>query len=290
MKQSYNIWVLGGDLRQVRLAHLLQKDGHHVQVCGMELRPKPDQLPDRDGWQGIETADCVILPLPAESGEGMMNAPLSQLRVKLAQVVNLMRPGQLLCGGKLSEQLCQQAQRRDLRVEDFLTREEFAVKNAVPTAEGAIQIAMEETGRTLWGARVLVIGYGRIGKVLAHRLQGLGASVTVAARRCSDLAWIEAFGYRSIPTEAIVTAPEQYQLIFNTVPVQLVDREMLYRLAPECVVIDLAGGSGGTDFNAAEALGVKAIWARALPGKVAPMTSGRILHDTTVHILQEVEV
>ena len=290
MKQSYDIWVLGGDLRQVKLANLLQEDGNRVHVYGMELRPNTGRLSDEDHLKGVETADCVILPLPAEGADGMMNAPLSQRRVALSQVVQRMRPGQLLCGGKLPASLCAQARHREIRVEDCLFREEFAVKNAVPTAEGAIQIAMEEMGCTLCGAEVLVIGYGRIGKVLAHRLQGLGVAVTVSARKCSDLAWIETFGCRSVRTEEIAAEADRYSLILNTVPTQLVDRRMLSVLQPECLVIDLAGGSGGVDLAAAEELGVKAIWARGLPGKVAPQTAGQILHDTIHHILQEVEV
>lgn len=290
MKRSYDIWVLGGDLRQVKLAQLLQQEGHRVQVLGMELRPEPDQLTDRDSWKGMETADCVVLPLPAEKADGMLNAPLSQRRITLAQIVERMKPGQLLCGGKLSEPLREQAQKRDVRVEDYLLREEFAVKNAVPTAEGAIQIAMEELGCTLCGTKALVIGYGRIGKVLAHRLQGLGVEVTVSARRNSDLAWMEAFGCRSIRTKDISSTVGQYPLIFNTVPVRLLDRAALASLQPESLVIDLAGGSGGTDLKAAAELGIKVIWARGLPGKVAPLTAGHILHETITHILQEVEV
>lgn len=290
MKRTYDIWVLGGDGRQVKLANLLQKEGNRVHVYGMEMRPEPGVLTDMEHLMGVEQADCVILPLPAEGSDGMMNAPLSQQRVALAQVVQLMRPGQLLCGGKLPAQICEMARQRELRVEDYLMREEFAVKNAVPTAEGAIQIAMEEMDCTLCGAEVLVIGYGRIGKVLTHRLQGLGAAVTVSARKCSDLAWIEAFGCRGVRTEEIASEAGRFQLILNTVPTKVVDGAMLARLKPDCLVIDLAGGSGGVDFVSAESLGVKVIWARGLPGKVAPQTAGHILHDTIHHILQEVGV
>ena len=53
----------------------------------------------------------------------------------------------------------------------------------MPTAEGAIQLAMEELPITLHGARVLVIGYGRLGRVLADRLAGLKARVSVAVCR-----------------------------------------------------------------------------------------------------------
>ena len=87
------------------------------------------------------------------------------------------------------------AEAKGLLFRDYFAREELAVANAVPTSEGAIQIAMEELPITLHGARVLVIGFGRLGKVLSGQLKGLGALVSVAARSCTDLAWAQTCGY-----------------------------------------------------------------------------------------------
>ena len=289
LKREYYFWVVGGDLRQVKLAQLLQLDGHTTQTYAMELRPEQGDLSGSDTLKGIERADCVILPLPAAGEAGMLNAPLSDRKVPLAAVVQAMRPGQILCGGKLTPELQQLAQDRDIAVYDYFAREELAVKNAIPTAEGAIQIAMEELPTTLFGSRVLVIGFGRLGKLLAHRLKGLGARVTVSARSYQDLAWIEAYGYCAERTDQLEGWLCNYDLIVNTVPALVLGEAELEDLSPDCLVIDLASRPGGVDFESAAVLGIKAIWALSLPGKVAPVTSGKIIRDTIYHILQEAE-
>ena len=142
----------------------------------------------------------------------------------------------------------------------------------MPTAEGAIQLAMEELPITLHGARVLVIGYGRLGRVLADRLAGLKARVSVAARRYADLAWAENCGYGVEHTG------------------QLEGWLCGYDLKPGCLVIDLASKPGGVDFDAAARLGVKAFWALSLPGKVAPVTAGKSIKTTIYNILTELGV
>lgn len=290
MKREYYFWVVGGDLRQVKLAQLLQLDGHTTQTYAMELRPEQGDLSGSDTLKGIDRADCVILPLPAAGEAGMLNAPLSDRKVPLAAVVQAMRPGQILCGGKLTPELQQLARDRDIGVYDYFAREELAVKNAIPTAEGAIQIAMEELPTTLFGSRVLVIGFGRLGKLLAHRLKGLGARVTVSARSYQDLAWIEAYGYCAERTDQLEGWLCNYDLIVNTVPALVLGEAELEDLSPDCLVIDLASRPGGVDFESAAVLGIKAIWALSLPGKVAPVTSGKIIRDTIYHILQEAEL
>lgn len=285
-----NLWVIGGDLRQVKLAELLVQDGHTVQTYAMERRPEPHTLPGSDTLRGIERADCVILPLPITAEPGMLNAPLSDHRIPIQVVLNAMRAGQILCAGRISPELTQEAQERGLIVRDYFAREELKIKNAVPTAEGAIQIAMEELPTTLYGTRVLVIGYGRIGKLLAHRLKGMGARVTVSARKYEDLAWIETYGYCSEHTDQLDGWLGGYQLVINTVPARVLDGARLRDLDEGTLVIDLASKPGGVDVQAAAELGVKVIWALSLPGKVAPVTSGSIIRDTVYHILQELDV
>lgn len=156
--------------------------------------------------------------------------------------------------------------------------------------EGAIQIAMEELPSTLHGARALVIGYGRLGKLLAHRLSALGAKVSVAARSCADLAWIEAYGYGVEHSGQLEGWLCCYDLVVNTVPARMLDGSVLSDLRPGCLVIDLASKPGGVDFDAASRLGIKAIWALSLPGKVAPVTAGRSIRTTIYNILNELGV
>lgn len=282
MRQPLNFWVVGGDSRYRALALALSQDGHTVHTYALG----PDAVSASDALKGIGAADCIILPLPAHKGE-QLNAPLASAPPTLCQVLDALSPGQLCCAGRVSPELKRGAEARDLRLVDYFDREELAIANAVPTGEGAIQIAMENLPITLHSARVLLIGAGRLSRVLSHQLQGLGANVTVAARRYSDLAWAEVWGYNTERSDELRGWLCAYDLIINTAPALLLGREELEDLKPGCLVIDLASAPGGVDFAAAKELGVKAIHALSLPGKAAPVTAGAAIKAAIYHILTE---
>ena len=169
---------------------------------------------------------------------------------------------------------------------DYLSREELAVRNGVPTAEGAIEAAMAATDVTLCGTPCLVIGFGRIGKLLAHRLRGLGAEVTVSARRLDDLAWIDAFGYRGLRTNRLAGRLGSFRIVFNTVPNMVLTEELLRDLPRECVLLELAS-QPGFDRAAAEARVLTCVSALGLPGKAAPETAARAIKLTLEKIWEE---
>ena len=195
--------------------------------------------------------------------------------------------GQMLCGGRVDPVTAALAAERGLTVRDYFAREELAVANAVPTAEGAIQIAMEQLPITIHGARVLVVGFGRVGRALAQRLAALGAKVTVAARRYESLAWAQASGYGAEQTGQLAGWLCGYDLVVNTVPALVLGEAELADLKPDCLVLDLASKPGGVDLEAAGRLGRTVIWALSLPGKVAPVTAGAAIKNTIYHMLHE---
>ena len=197
MRHELNFWLLGGDQRQVRLAGLLSEDGHAVHTFA--LGPAGEGVREERTLAGAELADCVVLPLPAAGPDGRLNAPLAGAAVPLEEVFDALRPGQIVCAGRVDAGTRALAEGRGVRLLDYFAREELAVANAVPTAEGAVQIALEEMPVALRGARALVVGYGRLGRALAPRLAALGARVTVAARRYDALAWAESFGFDACP-------------------------------------------------------------------------------------------
>lgn len=282
-----NIWVLGGDLRQVKLAEALAEDEHSVHLFALGDERAAGAREERS-LDGIGLADCVVLPLPVADGENL-NAPLDRDRHALRRVLSALRPEQVVCGGLVEPHVRAMAEDCGITIRDYLDREELAVLNAVPTAEGAIQLAMEELPITLWGSRALVVGFGRLGRVLAPRLSALGARVTVSARKYADLAWAESFGYGTEHTGALAGWLCGYDVIFNTVPRPVLGRAELADLKPGCLVVDLASRPGGVDLGAAGELGVKVLWALSLPGRVAPVTAGRAVKLAVYHIILEWE-
>ena len=207
MACAKTIWLLGGDRRQAELARLLAMDGHTVHTWALE-EGLPAEEPGcaRQPPDGLSQADCVILPLPAADGT-VLHSPLSQFHPSLRQVFDALAPGQLVLAGMADPGLKALAQEHGVCLLDYFTREELAVANAVPTAEGAIQIAMEQLPITLHGAQVLVLGFGRIGQATALRLAALGAEVTVAARRWEALAWAKAVGCKGVLLSQLTEAP-----------------------------------------------------------------------------------
>ena len=161
--------------------------------------------------------------------------------------------------------------------------------NTIATAEGAIQIAMEETIHTLHGSNILILGYGRVGKAVAYMLKGIGANVFVEARKEEDFAWIKVYGYKPILLNELQENLEKFDIIMNTVPAMILKNEELSKLKKECVLIDLASSPGGIDQEAAKRQGIKTIWALALPGKVAPLTSAEFIKDTIFNVIKELE-
>ena len=159
--------------------------------------------------------------------------------------------------------------------------------NKFPTCEGAIQLAMEQTPYTIQGASCLVIGNGRLGSLLAHKLQVLGAHVTVSARSAQDFAKIATAGLPALDTRKLAGALRQFDLIFNTVPAPVLGSAELASVSPQGLIIDLASLPGGIAADAQPPDGCRILHALSLPGRVAPLSAARAVRDTVLTMLEE---
>ena len=240
--------------------------------------------------EAIEYADVIIGPLPFSTDNINVNAPFSNEIIPVDTIFNLMSEKQMIVGGKFSIEHEEKLKNKNSKSADYFEREEMQVLNAIPTAEGAIQIAMEETPTTLHNSNVIVLGYGRIGKVLSKMLYGIGANVYVEARNYSDLAWIKNVGYTPIHLKELKTYLPRMNIVFNTIPQMILNKELLKSIDTDCLIIDLASKPGGVDLEAAKELELKAISALGLPGKVAPVTAAMVIKNTIYNIIEELDV
>jgi len=288
MLKNKIILVVGGDSRLIRLAELFQKN-NKVYCVGLE-QSGADNLLHTTIENLILTdksLDYIVLPLPSSLDNITINAPFSKTPLSIEDILSLADCKTTILGGKLSETVRHRIGARQLSYIDYLEREELSILNAIPTAEGAIGIAMNELATTIYDTSCLIVGYGRIAKVLAPRLASLGAKVTISARKFSDLAWIKANGFIAMHNNQLGNAIKNKQLVFNTVPATVLDEKVLRNAKKDCVMIDLASKPGGIDFEVAKNLELKTIWALSLPGKVAPITAGKIIYETIENIIHE---
>jgi len=286
MKKTF--LIAGGDLRFVTLADNLAKQ-HTVYAVGFDQNAMTSEkawLTDRITDMNVRV-DYIVLPLPVSADGVTVNTPYSSNSLPIESLVPVIKEKGIVFGGMIAPDIKKIFEDKGITVADYAKREEFAVLNAVATAEGAIQVAMEELATTLSGQKILILGAGRIAKVLIDMLSGFHADVTVAARKCSDLAWARVYGCKAVHIDNMNKAIAEADIIFNTVPAVILSAEKLKLISSNSLVIDLASKPGGVDFDTAGSLGIKAIWLLSLPGKVAPVTSGKVIAETIKNILSE---
>lgn len=259
MKKTF--CIIGGDERNYELANILKKKGFSVKIYDESYLNFDDF---------IKNAGLIIGGIPFSRDNETVNAPFISKKISIEKLFLSMDEPKILVGGSFSDKVKDLAGRYDIKLYDFLDDEDFAVYNAIPTAEGAIEIAMRETKSTINSSNCLILGYGRIGKVLADLLNGLHANVIVAARKSKDFAWIEARGYDYVEYSKINGILPDMDIIFNTVPSLILGKEELSYVKNDTLIIDLSSKPGGVDFDFAKEKGIRAELYLGLPGKVAP--------------------
>ena len=201
---------------------------------------------------------------------------------------NLPPPGTRLPVAKASPALHQAAEAQGFLLMEYGERPDFKAENGHITAENALCLAMLR-GVLLRDAPVLVLGYGAIGSALSQKLAALGARVWVAARRPSVLEAIGRSGCCPVPLDSIEACLSGVALVFNTIPAPVLTAARLHRLPPEAQVLDLASNPGGTDFAAARNMGLDAVPALGLPGKMTPGPAAAAIFHTLMQMLREEE-
>ena len=212
-----------------------------------------------------EAVTDLLLPVPSMHSDDTIKGGVS-----LSEILKKLPASTSVFGGNLP-------QIPNRKTYDLLKDETYLASNASITAYCAIRQAMIQLPVTLRNCPILVIGWGRIGKCLCALLWALEADVTVAARKEEDRAIANALGYRTTNIEDMDADINRYRILFNTVPAQVLDENSLVHCRDNCLKIDLASSPG--------IIGADVIWARGLPGKDAPESSGKLIAKTITRLL-----
>lgn len=202
----------------------------------------------------------LLLPVPFYDSGGQLRDLLAALPKDIT-----------VLGGKLSHPALE-----GYRTVDLLEDAYYLAENAAITADCALRIAGSNMGVVFRGCPVLILGWGRIGKCLAGMLKALGAEVTVAARKKDSRAMAQALGFHAEDIAELNYTLARYRVIFSTVPAAVLTRSQLTHCRKDCIKIDLASTPGieGSDV----------IWARGLPGKDTPESSGVLIGKTVLQL------
>lgn len=281
---------LGGDARQIEVIRKCAELDASVVIAGF------DKL--QDSFQGVTRepltvellsgADVLILPVVGCDDEGRIGALYAEGPLKLEEEhIQALPKHAVVYTGMAKSYLRALCASNNIKLVELLERDDVAIYNSIPTAEGALMMAIQNTDFTIHGSTSMVLGMGRTGFTMARSLQGLGAKIKMGVRKSEHYARAEEMGWKPFMIKDLSDHLSDINLLFNTIPTMIVTAQILSKMPREAVIIDLASAPGGCDFRYAEKRGIKAMLAPGLPGIVAPKTAGIIMANTLVELISE---
>ena len=263
--------IAGGDLRFAWAAHIAAARGLDARALGLEKSWLA--LPQAD-LAFVREADAVVAPNPWRVPfPGPFAAePLSfeELLAAMNPEAALILPDDTGAPEDAPPRIC------------LAGDEDYALRNAWLTAEGAIHAAMSAVPFAVERAAALVIGYGRIGRHLARLLLSLGSEATVAARRAQALGQAQAEGAIPCPLDELAARLPRFQLIFNTAPAPVLPAGLLALVSADALLMDVASPPYGFSLEEARALGLRAVRENNLPGRYCPESAGELMLDAAL--------
>lgn len=284
-----DIAVIGGDLITVKLVKELSKT-NKVIVFGLEYA---DELRDvanivfADSLkEAVENNRVIVAPMPLSVKSEYITTVFSKQKIKTDDLKELLH-NKILFAGDIWESTKKELEEQNTVCVDVLSNNELKIFSSIITAEGVLGIAIQETITTIHGLKVLVMGFGRAGKMIAKTFNAVGAKVSVEARKAADLAWIDAYNYEKVDLKDLESHLGKFDLIINTIPANILDNEKLKLFKRGSVLINLPTISETKiDIHEANKLGVKYIWASSLPQLVAPVTYAEIIKKVIFNHLE----
>lgn len=272
----------------IRLAELLSYN-YTVFVFGQEKYLEKDTNENihicENLREAINNSNKIISGVPLTRDEVTVDSPYSDKKIKLENL-NFLLDNKIFIAGGIPVEFYENKTTKNI---DLLKIEELTILNAIPTVEGTIKIAIEETENTIHESNILITGYGRIGKILCDKLWGLGANIFCAAREAENKVWIRENRYIPIKYDEIENYAEKIDIIINTVPSIVIEEKILRRLKKDCIIIDIASLPGGVDKNMAKLYKIKVIRALGLPGKIAPKTAAKYIKEVIENMEEEIK-
>lgn len=290
MLTGIQVALIGGDARQLEVIRKFSELDASVQLIGF------DNL--KYAFNGITKStlnvemlhgmDAIILPPVGTDDKGYVESIFSTNELILTEehIAALPKYARVYTG-MAKDYLKDICSVQGIELIELFARDDVAIFNSIPTAEGALMMAIQNTDFTIHGSQCMVLGLGRIGMTLARTLQALGAHIKMGVLKPEQFARAWEMGFEPFYTTELSHQVTNIDLLFNTIPSMIVTAQIIANIPNRALIIDLASKPGGTDFRFAEKRGIKAMLAPGLPGIVAPRTAGLIIAKTLSELLMD---
>ena len=284
--KTMNFLIIGGDDRLVELANIFSGKGYKVFTHGMDKAANCKAENIQSLEEAVTECDIIIGPIPFSKEVNKVNSNYSEEPIDIDQLFSKVTPEKKLYLGALNKSSRELAEKHNIQYLDYHKDESYQILNTIPTAEGAIALMVSETERTVFGRKVLILGYGRIGKLLSGYVKALGAEVYVEARKDEDLTWIKSKGMNAVPLDHLQNYLGDMDIIVNTVPALLLGEKELDLVKKDALILDLASLPGGVNYAYARQIGIKTIHALGVPGKIAAKSAAEYIYETVLKQLK----
>lgn len=285
MMKKFDFAIVGGDKRTAGMAQVLARRGHDVVCYGTAENPIHEKIYyAQTPAEAISKAPVIVCGIPFAQEDALYFTDKS-IHVPLTELQRMLRKMHKIFGGVISEDFRRGCEKRGISCYDFMLDEPLAIYNAIATAEGAILEALLHKDTHLHQSKTLVLGYGRCGRVLADKLKGLSAQVTVCSEQAQELAAAEALGFQVMPLFKLPKSIKRFEYIFNSIPATVLTENVLRNMKADALVIDIASNQVGADYKAAEYLQRNVLFCPGLPGKYAPLSCAENLADYVLNKL-----
>lgn len=282
------IAVLGGDQRYLTCIEQLKRYAK-VYLVGYDVIYKEQNLLLQ--CVPFEELDALILPIAGLSQDYEVAAIYSNERIYLDESYFLrLKKGAQIFTGVASKLLHEITRQSNAQLIEIFKRDDVAIYNAVPTAEGTIMLAIKHMKKMLYQSRVVLLGFGRVGEIVADRFASLGAEVWVGVRKPEAIAKANSLGYHGFHLNDLSAYINTTDLFINTIPKVILTKDELERMNRHQLIIDLASMPGGVDFEFAKKNGLHVIHALGIPGKVAPKTAGDIIAKAIIDEMSHIKI
>lgn len=272
-----SVIIIGGDKRQEYIYSVLSEDGYDCEI----INKSTDNIEDC-----LAKKRYVILPVPASKDGKNIYCSNKDFIIEYSELGKILTDKHIVFGVGLPKELIYQMNRNNTVYYDLNNNEDLLVYNAFLTAQGALKLLLDNTEKDINSRKVIVTGFGRIGKALAILLKGLNMKITVCVRKDSQQNLAGYLGLRGIKYDTLKDEISDADFIFNTVPEQVFNTECISRIKKNAVYFELASAPFGADKSQLTAYKVKRVDAGSLPGRYTPYSAGEKIARILENLIQ----